>query len=72
MGGERRPSAWRSAAVHRSQANLPPVALQASREGDLRRWHTHGRALALTARVGELRRRPWGAHPQGEPTMREG
>ena len=28
------------------------------------------RALALTARVGELRRRPWGAHPQGEPTMR--
>ena len=72
MGGERKPSAWRSAVVRRSQANLPPVALQASREGDLRRWHTHGRALALTARVGELRRRPWGAHPQGEPTMREG
>jgi len=66
MGGERKPSAWRSAVVRRSQANLPPVALQASREGDLRRWHTHGRALALTARV----RRPWGAHPQGEPTMR--
>jgi len=73
MGGrERKPSAWRSAVVRRSQANLPPVALQASREGDLRRWHTHGRALALTARVGELRpcgrvegerRQLQGAHP---------
>jgi len=72
MGGERKPSAWRSAVVRRSQANLPPVALQASHEGDLRRWHTHGRALALTARVGELRpcgrvegerRQLQGAHP---------
>ena len=72
MGGERRPSAWRSAAVRRSQVNLPLVALPASRERDLRRWHTHERALPLTARVGELRRRLWGAHQQGEPAMREG
>ena len=31
-----------------------------------------GRAMTVAVRVGELRRRPWGAHPQGDPTMREG
>ena len=65
---ERRPRDWRHVAGHRSQANsatsLAGLA-PASHEDEFRHRHMHGQALPLAARVGELRRRPWGAHPPG-------